>query len=109
MISSAIRRVTLAVVLLLQGCVRESPYAPVAPIIEKHCVSCHSVKPTHAGFEAPPVGIAFDTPEQVKKAAVRIQAVTVTTRTMPLGNETGITDAEREALGRWIAAGAAIE
>lgn len=103
-------RVALAGGLLLAalGC-SENPYISVAPIIEKHCISCHSAKPTHVGFDAPPVGVAFDTPEQVMRAAVRIQAVTVTTRTMPLGNETGITDAERETLARWISTGAEIE
>jgi uncharacterized membrane protein len=33
----------------------------------------------------------------------------VLTRTMPLGNKTGMTDAERDLLGRWLEQGARID
>lgn len=88
---------------------KPSPYAEVAPIIAKHCLTCHSAKPTHPGFDAPPVGVAFDTPEEVEKMAVRIKAQAVTTDTMPLANETGMTAAERATLGKWVDDGAKIE
>ncbi len=39
----------------------------------------------------------------------RIRAVSVLTKTMPLGNQTKMTEAERVLLGRWIADGAEIE
>lgn len=96
-------------VLALAGCAKqEDPYAQVAPIIAKHCVSCHSAHPKDARFEVPPVGVAFDSPDSVKRRAVRIKALTVTTTVMPLGNETAMTAAERQVLGRWIDAGAPI-
>jgi uncharacterized membrane protein len=38
--------------------------------------------------------------------AARVEQQAVTTHAMPLGNVTGITDAERATLGAWIAAGA---
>lgn len=102
-------RVTFLVLLALTGCGRQAdPYAAVAPIIAKHCVACHSSHPTHPGFDAPPVGVALDSPSNVKKYAARIRVLAVTTDVMPLGNETGITRTERDVLGRWIDSGVPI-
>jgi uncharacterized membrane protein len=47
----------------------------------------------------------FDTPAQIKRLAPQIMTQAVKTRTMPLGNVTEITEAERSALGSWIVAG----
>ena len=44
----------------------------------------------------------FDTPAQIKRQAPQIMAQAVKTHTMPLGNVTEITEAERSALGSWI-------
>jgi len=48
----------------------------------------------------------FDTPGQIIAHAARIRERAVVTRTMPPGNKSNITDAERALLGRWIAGGA---
>jgi uncharacterized membrane protein len=48
----------------------------------------------------------FDTPSQIVMRASRIRERAVVTRTMPPANKTGITDAERALLGRWIDQGA---
>jgi len=93
------------------------PPAPAAPrgatsfttaraILDRHCVMCHSPAPTHAGIPAPPAGVLLDTPAHIATYAPRIWAMAVATRTMPLGNETGMTEAERAQLGAWIKAGA---
>ena len=81
-------------------------YAAVGAIVQRHCVMCHSPAPTHAGIPAPPGGLVFDTPEHVRQHAARIYDMAVASQAMPLGNETGMTDAERDTLGRWIKAGA---
>lgn len=81
-------------------------FATVREVIVGRCVTCHSAEPAHRLFDAPPAGLAFDTPEQIAAAAERIRAVTVATRVMPLGNLTGMTDEERGLLARWIEAGA---
>ena len=47
----------------------------------------------------------FDTAAQIQRQSPQIMAQAVKTHTMPLGNVTGITDAERSALGSWILAG----
>jgi uncharacterized membrane protein len=45
----------------------------------------------------------FDTPEQVVSYAARIRERAYVTRTMPFGNKTNITEAERAILGSWAA------
>jgi uncharacterized membrane protein len=50
----------------------------------------------------------LDTPEHIAALAPRIYDMAVATKTMPLGNETGMTDDERVRLGAWIKAGAKI-
>lgn len=81
-------------------------YPIVAAIVEQRCVPCHAAEPTLAGYTAPPLGVRLDTPERVRDLAMRIETAAVTTRTMPLGNLTGMTDEERALLGRWIREGA---
>ncbi|MFQ5973909.1 MAG: urate hydroxylase PuuD, partial [Alphaproteobacteria bacterium] len=78
-------------------------------IIIRRCVTCHSANPTDPNFNVPPADIAFDTPDQIKALAARIHARSVASRTMPLGNNTDMTEEERGLLGRWIGAGAEIE
>lgn len=82
------------------------PFEVVQGIIESRCQSCHSENPTQGGFGAPPMGVTFDTPAQILAAADRINQMAVVTRTMPLGNLTGMTDEERDILRTWIAQGA---
>ena len=55
---------------------------------------------------AAPLGVALDTPDQIRANAPRILAVAVDAQTMPLGNLTGMTADERQILGLWIRAGA---
>ncbi len=81
-------------------------FATAEAIIDKHCVACHSATPTHRGISAPPNGTAYDTPDEIVKYAPKIYERAVATTSMPLGNETGITDQERADLGAWIKAGA---
>ena len=75
-------------------------------IVQKHCVTCHAAVPTHKGFTAPPAGAAFDTPAGLVRYAPRIRERAVESASMPLGNETGMTDEERARLGAWIDGGA---
>jgi uncharacterized membrane protein len=84
-------------------------FAEARAIIEARCVSCHAVKPAHPSFPEPPGGVALDDPERIRSFAPRIMERAVTTRTMPLGNLTGMTDEERLTLGAWIAQGAKVE
>jgi uncharacterized membrane protein len=81
-------------------------FAQVARIIEQRCAACHSLHPTKVA--AAPRGIKLDTPEEIKAQATAIEQQAVQTQAMPLGNVTGMTKADRDLLGRWIAQGARI-
>jgi uncharacterized membrane protein len=63
---------------------------------------CHSQKPTHEAFTEAPKGTRLETIEDLQKFADPIHKQTVATKTMPIGNETGMTDDERRTLGIWL-------
>jgi uncharacterized membrane protein len=75
-------------------------------VIDRRCGACHSAQPSDMTFGPAPAGVMFDTPSQIVMRASRIRERAVVTRTMPPANKTGITDAERALLGRWIDQGA---
>ncbi len=76
-------------------------------VIDRRCAVCHSERPTDLTFGAAPAGVMFDTRAQIEARAARIRERAVVTRTMPPGNKTSVTDAERALLGRWTEALAA--
>jgi len=84
-------------------------FSTVNEIIGQRCRPCHSLRPTDPQWQLAPSAVMFDSPAQIRAYAERIRVRAVLTRTMPLGNKTGMTDKERDLLGRWLAAGAAIE
>jgi uncharacterized membrane protein len=57
----------------------------------------------------PPKGVNLSEPELVKAHAPQIMAQAVTSKIMPLANQTGMTDEERQKLGRWIVGGAKLD
>jgi uncharacterized membrane protein len=71
-------------------------------IVGKHCVMCHSARPTHEGFDAAPKGVVLTTVDDIidNKEQILIQAVRGDA--MPLGNETAMTPEERQALGAFL-------
>lgn len=81
------------------GAAQNLTFAQIAPILATHCAGCH-------GVNRPPRAIPLDSEQRVRAAGARIKAVAVDTHVMPLGNATGMTPAERQRLGAWIAAGA---
>ncbi len=84
----------------------EVSFAEVRQVVARRCVSCHSERPANPSFTAPPQGVAFDTAEEIAARADAIEEQAVLSRAMPLGNATGMTEDERQLLGRWIRAGA---
>ena len=88
---------------------REVRFTEVEAILQRRCVNCHASHPANPAFPQPPNGIILEDPRRVRALAPRILVRAVTTRTMPLGNLTGMTDEERLTLGAWIAQGARID
>ena len=76
--------------------------AQIADIINQRCVACHASAPTQPGFVEAPLGIVLESSQQILQRADRI-ASTVQTRYMPIGNLTGMTDAERATVASWYA------
>lgn len=74
----------------------------VLKIIGTHCVMCHTAYPSHEGFDAPPKEMILGTLADVRKHADQVLAQAVFGDTMPLGNETGMTEEERLKLGAWL-------
>ena len=70
-------------------------------IVEQRCSSCHAKQPTNPGFASAPAGIVLESAEQV--LAVKDKTIpALQTGYMPLGNLTGMTDDERQALLVWL-------
>ena len=74
----------------------------------KVCVACHAAVPKQPGFAQPPKGVMLETPEQIAQHLPKV-AETVANRYMPIGNLTGMTDAERALIAAWVAQGAAAQ
>jgi uncharacterized membrane protein len=81
------------------------PFARVQSIVEARCVPCHAENPSREGFSSPPAGVVLETPEQLVARADDVRAV-VASRSMPLGNATGMTEAERALVVAWVDQGA---
>ncbi len=79
-------------------------FAQVRTLIKTHCTMCHAQNPSHDGFDAPPAGLVLTDDAAIKANAARIYQQVVVAKIMPLGNETGITEAERAQIGAWVQA-----
>ena len=74
-------------------------YAQVRAILEQRCYQCH-------GAQLQMKNVRLDSPEGLKQHAASVYQQAVASRLMPLNNATGMTDAERAAVGQWFKAGA---
>ena len=80
----------------------------VRAVVQQRCTTCHAAAPEHPAFQAAPAGVVLETDGEIVAEALRIHQQTVVTRAMPIGNLTGITDAERDLIDRWYRAGAEV-
>ena len=76
----------------------------VLALTVKHCTMCHARKPTHESFKEAPKNVMLESTADIRKYAPLILTQTVQNKAMPLGNQTAMTDGERQQLGQWIAA-----
>jgi uncharacterized membrane protein len=82
-------------------------FAEVKRIVEDRCGRCHSGTPTETSALGA-AAVRLDDAAEIRQWAARIYERAAVTATMPPGNVTGMTDAERRAIRDWFAAGAAI-
>jgi len=79
--------------------------------MQTYCLSCHSASLTGAARQDAPVGVNYDTLEDVRRqsALIDIHAAAgpnATNTEMPPEGRTQPTQQERERLGQWLACGA---
>lgn len=67
----------------------------IMSVVHERCTVCHAAQPTHQMYNAPPLGIILQTPEDLKTHKAKI-VTAVQTKYMPLGNLTQMTDEERQ-------------
>ena len=87
---------------------KQVSFQEINNIIMYRCGVCHASNPSFEGFEDPPLGIIFDTPEDIMKNINKIKAQTIDSDIMPPGNLTGMTENERNKIRSWIELGANI-
>jgi hypothetical protein len=78
----------------------------IQAIITQRCVPCHATRPTFPGYTTPQAGIILSTADQIRAQASLIDSQAVVSKAMPFGNQTAMTQAERDLIGQWFAAGA---
>jgi uncharacterized membrane protein len=79
-------------------------FALAQDIVTRRCVPCHAAHPAQPGFATAPNGVLLDTPADLLVRASQV-APQVESRTMPIGNLTGMTEPERTQLLDWIRRG----
>ncbi len=87
------------------GADAQASFARVQAVVTTRCAVCHSAAPTQPGFTAAPKGVMLDTPERIVSQAAQIFQQT-SSKVMPIGNLTGMTDDEREVIAQWYTSGA---
>jgi len=70
-------------------------------VILQRCTACHASSPTQPGFASAPKGVVLESAQDLATHAQSIHQQVVVTRAMPIGNLTGITEAERQLIDRW--------
>ena len=74
-------------------------FGQVQAIMVERCQMCHNAA-------MPSKNVRLDSPEAIVAHAQQVYQQAVVLKLMPMNNATGITDAERAAIGRWFEAGA---
>ena len=71
-------------------------------IIAQHCTSCHAQNPSNPAFATAAAGLMLDNDDVISAAKILIYERAVVTKTMPPGNITNMSDAERIILSDWL-------
>ncbi len=86
----------------IEGCEEDITFTQVNTIIQNRCISCHSATPTDAVWKTAPNGVKYDTKDQILNFKDKIFQRAIVSKDMPLGNQTGMTQKERDLIECWI-------
>ena len=86
----------------LTSSLEQISFIEINNIIKYRCGVCHTKNPTFEGFEDPPLGIVFDTTDDILKNIDKIKSQVIDSDIMPPGNLTGITESEKVKINLWI-------
>lgn len=78
--------------------------AEILQITQVHCATCHADAPTSDLFDEAPKGVQLQTIAQMRQYKDLVLAQAVHSDAMPLGNESDMTQEERDKLGAWLLA-----
>jgi uncharacterized membrane protein len=76
--------------------------ARVMEIMEIHCVTCHAINPTSEFFDTAPLDVTLENKADILKFSTQINAQTILSTAMPLGNESQMSQSERDELRIWL-------
>lgn len=82
----------------------DADFSAAREVINNHCIQCHSASPTFTGIAVAPAGFVLDTEAQIIAAKALILSRAVLSNSMPPGNITKMTEAERATLASWATA-----
>lgn len=76
----------------------------IMSMVHRHCAMCHSENPSHTMLlgQPPPKGVVLESIEDVRRFAPRIMEMVVRKKIMPFGNETAMTDMDRDKFRQWL-------
>jgi len=74
----------------------------VMTIMQTHCANCHSAQPSDDIFVVAPMGLMFDSWQQIESRAAIIHQRAAVSKDMPLMNKTNMTEAERQVIATWF-------
>ncbi|GGF70479.1 urate hydroxylase PuuD [Alteromonas lipolytica] len=73
----------------------------VHTLVQTHCIGCHAANPTDEVFKVAPLGVKFDSWEQISRQGRQLVNRTTVTRDMPFLNKTNMTEEERAIIAAW--------
>jgi len=83
----------------LTGAAAKNDYTSLQKVLEQRCYLCH-------GAQVQMKNIRLDSPALLRQHAQAVYQQVVVSKTMPMNNATGITEAERALVRQWFEAGA---
>lgn len=86
---------------VLAGAAGKNDYINLQKVLEQRCYLCH-------GAQVQMKNIRLDSPALLRQHAQAVYQQVVVSKTMPMNNSTGITEAERALVRQWFEAGAPV-